>query len=104
MMKVQVDAESDESRKMQLTLEWELHKVQAESSYQQLKEDAAHAKSHGDTEMLTFDLDKSLPTPVLNTGIVYYKRQLWTYNQGIHDCCTEKACMHMSIKWPKAST
>lgn len=94
-MKVQVDAESDESRKTQLTLEWELHKVQAERTYQQLKEDAAYAKSHEDTEMLTFDLEKSLPTPVLTTGVVYYKRQLWTYNQGIHDCSKDTACMHM---------
>ena len=94
-MKVKVDAESDESRKRQLNLEWELHKVQAESSYQKLKEDAAYAKSHRDTEMFTFDLEKSLPTPVLTTGVVYYKRQLWTYNQGIHDCTKEKGCMHM---------
>jgi hypothetical protein len=65
-MKVQVDAESDDSRKTQLTLEWELHKIQAEKSYQQLKEDAAYAKSHQNTEMLTFDLEKSLPTPVLS--------------------------------------
>ena len=48
-----------------------------------------------DTEMITCDLEKYLPTPVLTTGIVYYKRQLWTYNQGIHDCTTEKGCMHM---------
>ena len=54
-----------------------------------------YAKSHSDTEMLTFDLEKSLPTPVLTTGIVYYKRQLWTYNFGIHNCSTEKGCMHM---------
>ena len=45
--------------------------------------------------MLTFDLENSLPTPVLTTGVVYYKRQLWTYNQGIHYCSTDKACMHM---------
>ena len=79
-MKIKVDAESDESRKRQLTFEWELHKVQAECSYQKLKEDTAYAKSHRDTEMFTFDLEKSLPTPVLTTGVVYYKRQLWTYN------------------------
>lgn len=39
--KIKVDAESDESHKRDLTLEWKLHKVQAESSYQQLKEDSA---------------------------------------------------------------
>ena len=47
-MKVKIDAESDESRKRDLTLVWELHKVQAESLYQQLKEDAAYAKSYRD--------------------------------------------------------
>ena len=94
-MKVKVDVESDESQKRELILEWEVHKVQAEASYQWLKEDAAYAKSRSDTVMFTFDLEKSLPTPVLTTGVVYYKRQLWTYNQGIHDCTTDKGCMHM---------
>ena len=42
-----------------------------------------------------FDLEKSLPTPVLSTGIVYYKRQSWTYNQTIHDCSNDCGCMHM---------
>ena len=71
-----------------LNAEWEHHKVLAESTYQKLNEDATYAKAHENTEMLTFDLEKSLPTPVLSTGVVYYKRQLWTYNQGIHDCST----------------
>ena len=94
-MKVRVDAKNNPSQKRQLNLEWDIHKIQAEGSYQKLNEDAIYAKSHADTEMLTFHLEKSLPTPVLSTGIVYYKRQLWTYNQGIHDCSTGKACMHM---------
>ena len=73
-MKVKVDAESDESCRRQVNLEWELHKVRAENSYQKLKEDAAYAKCHRETEMFRFDLEKSLPTPVLTTGVVYYKR------------------------------
>ena len=69
--------------------------VAAENTYQKLDEDAAYAKAHEDTKMLTFDLEKSLPTPILSTGVMYYKRQLWTYNQGIHDCSTGKATMYM---------
>lgn len=34
---------------------------------------------------ITFDLMKTLPTPLLTTGLVYYKRQLWTFCLGIHD-------------------
>ena len=94
-MKIAVAAESDLAKKELLKLEWELHKVKAGRGYQSLKEDTAFAKLHSDTEMLTFDLEKSLPTPVLTTGIVYYKRQLWTYNIGIHNTATEVGCMHM---------
>lgn len=50
--------------------------VAAENTYQKLDEDAAYAKAHEDTKMLTFDLEKSLPTPILSTGVMYYKRQL----------------------------
>ena len=99
-IKVKVDAEFYESRKRQLNFEWELHKVCAENSYQKLKEDAAYAKCHCDTEMFTFDLEKSLPTPVLTTGVVYYKRKLWTYNQGIHDCTkTRGVCIWGMRAW-----
>ena len=94
-MRVKIDAETDASKKTQLSLEWDLHKVKAKAGYHNLSVDTAHSKSHSDTEMLTFDLEKSLPTPVLSTGVVYYKRQLWTYNQGIHDCSNGLACMHM---------
>ena len=90
-----MEAESDPEKKQQLNAEWELHKVKAARGYQMLQEDAALAKSRDDTEMLTFDLEKSLPTPVLSTGIVYYKRQLWTYNLGIHNTVTGVGCMHM---------
>ena len=48
-----------------------------------------------DTEILTFDLERVLATPLLTTNVVCYKRQLWTYNLGIHDCKTGRRCMHM---------
>ena len=94
LMKVKVDAETDPTQKELLIAGWDLHKIQAQVGYRSLQEDSAFAKCHSDVELLTFDLQKCLPTPVLSTG-VYNKQQLWTYNQGIHDCSTEQGCMHM---------
>ena len=76
--------------------EWDLHKAKAERAYQQLKEDTALSRSRSDLELLTFDLEQSLPTPVLTTNVAFYKRQLWTYNVGIHNGKTGSACMHVS--------
>ena len=75
-MKIQTDAELDPTEKSRLMGEWELHKRRAERAYQQLKEDTALCQSDPTMEMLTFDLEQSLPTPVLTTNIVFYKRQL----------------------------
>ena len=94
-MKIRVESETNPDTCRLLKAEWELHHRKAERSYQQLKEDSALAKSNPDVDTITFDLQQSLPTPVLTTSIVFYKRQLWTYNLGIHCCKTETGYMHM---------
>lgn len=40
-------------------------------------------------------MEKTLPTPMLSTSIVFYSRQLWTYNFGIYDLGTNEASMFM---------
>lgn len=60
-----------------------------------IREGTALSKSTSNIEMLTFDLEQALATPLLTTNVVLYKRQLWAYNLGIHDCKTGKGCMHM---------
>lgn len=58
----------------------ERHQQEAQTARNQMKMDA-EAKDD-DTTVFAFDLMKTLPTPVLSTGITYYKRQLWTYCLG----------------------
>ena len=94
-MKVRIEAESDEATRKQLKAELELHHRKAEGTYQQLREDSALAQSDPNTDTLSFDVEKSLPTPLLTTNVIYYKRQLWMYNLGVHCCSTEVGYMYM---------
>ena len=74
----------------QLRGEWDLHLVQGEGGYNQLKEDTAVSKSDPNVDVLTFNLQQSLPTLVLSKNVVffYYKCQLWKHNLGVHNCGT----------------
>lgn len=46
-------------------------------------------------DMITFDCKQNLPTPNLHHSDVFYSRQLWVYNFGIHDCVAEQGYMMM---------
>ena len=98
-LNVRISAEEDVQAKSQLECELQLHHCKAEGAYQQLKEDIALCRTSSDVDMLTFDLQQSLPTPKLATNVAFYKRQMWTYNLGIHDCSNEKGFMYM---WPES--
>ena len=97
-MNARITAEEDQTAKQRLQLELRLHHCKAERAYQQLKEDTAVCRSLQEVDVITFDLEQSLPTPKLSTNVVFYKRQMWTYNLGIHDCSNEKGYMCM---WPE---
>ena len=55
---------------------------------------AAHSSVDA-VDMISFDFEQNLPTPNLHHNDVFYARQLWTYNFGIHDCVAEKGYMYM---------
>lgn len=77
----------------------ELHLKKVEAIEKMKKNDIEEAKSsQGTKQVVVFDLQKTLPTPVLSTGEVYYKRQMWTYNLGIHDEVSNIG--HMFV-WPE---
>ncbi|XP_039747039.1 uncharacterized protein LOC120637854 isoform X2 [Pararge aegeria] len=95
--KVKIDAcdNNELSKKNELTIAKELHLRKAESAMKNLKLDMQNAKQDNDTTVIIFDLMKTLPTPVISTGICYYKRQLWTYCLGIHNAGTDEMFMYV---------
>lgn len=58
--------------------------MRAEDLRNQMSSDMARAKTDPKFACLTYDLEKTLPLPRIPTNIVFYKRQLWVYNAGIH--------------------
>ena len=47
---------------------------------------------------MTVDFQQELPAPKIPTETVFYLRQLWMYNVGIHICNDNSAVMYM---WPE---
>ena len=94
-LKVRLEAETSPEVQRQLQSELLLHQRKAERTYHQLQEDSALSQSDSDTLTITFDLQQSLPTPLLTVNVVYYKRQLWTFTLGVHCCRTGVGHMHM---------
>ena len=73
--------------------EWDLNKAKAQHAYQQLCEDTALSKSSADVELLMFDLEQSLATPVLTTNVVFsqtaaldlqFGNPQWENRQGLY--------------------
>ncbi|XP_050497796.1 uncharacterized protein LOC126878976 [Diabrotica virgifera virgifera] len=60
------------------------HIDSAEEARQALNADRKRAKFDEQLEVLCFDMEKTLPLPRIPTNVVFYKRQLWLYNLGIH--------------------
>ena len=46
-------------------------------------------------DMISFDFQQNLGTPKLHHSDMFYARQLWTYNFGIHDVVVGKGYMYM---------
>ena len=47
-------------------------------------------------DMITFDFQQNLPMPHLCHNDMFYLRQLWKYNFGVHDCINEQGYMFLS--------
>ena len=78
--------------------EYKLHLAKAEAAKSTFKSDKEQAKCDDAPAVFTFDLQQALPTPMISTSVVFYLRQLWTFNLGIHLCDTDEAVMCV---WPE---
>ena len=98
-MKTQIDAsEGEEKRKLEN--EKELHLRKAEKVITDKKTAVEMAQKNSKVHVITFDLQKTLPCPMLTTNVVFYKRQLWCYNLGVHDVTKHASDMFM---WHEAT-
>ena len=89
------------------------HQQQADMGYESKRCDKAKAKakaswtgkrriqgekdpcSRDAVDIITFDFEQNLPTPNLHHNDMFYARQLWVYNFGIHDCVSDQGHMLM---------
>ncbi|KAJ8937236.1 hypothetical protein NQ314_011991 [Rhamnusium bicolor] len=83
-------SENAEERK-KYSDEHDKHLKEAETARSHMKNDFSEAKETNGLEVISFDMEKVLPLPRIPTNIVYYKRQLSFYNEGIHSAKKNKA-------------
>lgn len=92
-MKIQVA--QDENIKSELIAQHNQHKMSADQAYEEKRKDS-HLYADDDTvQVFTFDLQQCLPTPSLTSSVIFYKRQLWTFNLTIHNNKTGNAVCYV---------
>ncbi|CAH1109879.1 unnamed protein product [Psylliodes chrysocephalus] len=85
-MKKRVAKSKDELKSIQD--EKTKHQDEADLVYTKKREDKQRAKEDNTIKCYAFDLQQCLPIPYLNTSVVFYKRQLWTFNLTFHETTT----------------
>lgn len=88
------NAKSDDKR-TEIQTELASHHEKAAQGYCSLRTDSRVSKSDPTATVITFDLQQNLPVPTLSHGPMFYLRQLWVYNFGIHNCSKDRAVMCM---------
>lgn len=78
-----------------LKIKLELHQRRAAAMQNDLKQEAEDAKLNHNKIVITFDMQQTLPTPLLTVGEAFYLRKAWTYNLGVHNCGDGQATMYM---------
>lgn len=71
------------------------HKDMVDAAYKAKQEDKKLLSTIPNLKVIVFDLQQCLPTPDLKTNVVFYKRQLWTYNETIRDIGLKETYCYM---------
>ena len=95
LLNVTIKATISEEDREEIQKELADHQEKASQGYQLLRDDTKASKSTENHVLLTFDLMQNLPVPTLTHGAMFYSRQLWVYNFGIHNATTSTASMYM---------
>ena len=96
LLKVAIESAQTEEERGRLQTELASHHEKAAQGYQSLLSDSEKSKADTTSVVFMFDLQQNLPVPTLTQGPMFYMRQLWVYNFGIHDCCSNSA---LSCVW-----
>ena len=97
LLHVTIQASKSEEERAELQVELAAHQEKASQGYRLLRTDAEATKTTGDHTLLIFDLMQNLPVPTLTHGSMFYSRQLWVYNFGIHNTTTGAASIYTSV-------
>ena len=81
-MQVKINGCNNERKRKLLIQKKQNHLKDVEFVRDEMKKDKIIANEKN--VMITFDLQKALPFPMLNVGPAYYARKLYVYNFGIH--------------------
>ncbi|CAI6357867.1 unnamed protein product [Macrosiphum euphorbiae] len=80
-------------QKTELMSEQIKHQTQAGKAYTSKRNDSSCATKDNKICILAFDLQQCLLTPNLGSSVVFYKRQLWTYNPTVHNIISSTASL-----------
>ena len=92
-LRMSISGTSSDSLHDELCLRLAEHQLKASQGYQSLRSDTELAQTTSDVHTITFDLQQNLPVPTLTHSSMFYLRQLWVYNFGIHVCGSGSAIM-----------
>ena len=91
LLKVSISAAQSENEREHFQPHLAEHQDKASQGYLSLHTDSVLAKDDPEALVIAFDLEQNVQVPTLTHSSMFYLRQLWVYNFGIHLCSDESA-------------